>query len=617
MVCCDRDVLGLSPPPAVEAAEALVLTADKTVINPGGSITVKATNNTASEVSGIRFSSSVSSGSVVITLAADPETVTIPSGESRTVTITAPSTALTSSFVGQVSATFGSAVATLAIKLSPPETAATAVKKSTVNMYSWFPWPRSPKYVDSDDLKLAGSACTTAPPPFAVGSGSALLNVKPTCLLIKCPVETARSIETSVAPQEGSSTTVVAQANCEPTALLHLKVTSFDWNQHHSFVGTMSSGGADTELTVRYSTVFLWPVFALIAGLVVAVWAASWTTGRRDLRLVKLRLLDLQRVAGEADAAFRTSAAGQTWNSYEISTSVHSDVTEHLATLEDIASSGTYHLVTDTQKTELQLLVKEAAPLETLVEKWPTANKDIFEPLRNLRNDTTSAAAWAAMGATDKWLDDTLEPSTDNTAVEATEYIALFAETAQMANALALVKGFLYDKERLVNKATQAPDAEKVADTQATQRDLDQLLGDSRNGLAPSAVMALKPKFDGFRTEVNRLPVPMVTETVTVDRYALADDEEALVRQEYVQPLSPADSLRATITATDLRVVAIVGLVAVWSGLQALYFGKAWGNVIDYASAFLWTFTATTVLAPLITALTQRNSTRFRLIADD
>jgi hypothetical protein len=70
---------------------------------------------------------------------------------------------------------------------------------------------------------------------------------------------------------------------------------------------------------------------------------------------------------------------------------------------------------------------------------------------------------------------------------------------------------------------------------------------------------------------------------------------------------------RAVSAVTDRRLevghtalILLSAAVGVWSGLAALYNGKAWGESLgDFVAAFVWGFTASTLLAPIMTAVKQ------------
>ena len=64
-----------------------------------------------------------------------------------------------------------------------------------------------------------------------------------------------------------------------------------------------------------------------------------------------------------------------------------------------------------------------------------------------------------------------------------------------------------------------------------------------------------------------------------------------------------AESYRAQLARWRWALAAVAFVVAVFTGLTALYFGKAWGTATDYATAFLWGLTTQTALTVLVAAL--------------
>jgi hypothetical protein len=67
-----------------------------------------------------------------------------------------------------------------------------------------------------------------------------------------------------------------------------------------------------------------------------------------------------------------------------------------------------------------------------------------------------------------------------------------------------------------------------------------------------------------------------------------------------------ADGYRKRLIQSQLILAGVALVVSIFSGLGALYFGKAWGTVTDYTVAFLWGLSTPAALTALAAALTPR-----------
>ncbi|WP_258906597.1 hypothetical protein [Actinokineospora sp. UTMC 2448] len=120
-----------------------------------------------------------------------------------------------------------------------------------------------------------------------------------------------------------------------------------------------------------------------------------------------------------------------------------------------------------------------------------------------------------------------------------------------------------------------------------------------RDQLATAVTLAdrLRPDAEGVRPEVG----------IATDAPALGVGSGVVdrVRRFVVALAGKADRL----ALRDAAVAVVVGLVALWGGLSALYVGTVWGSVWDLVTAAVWGFGAVTVAAPLVTALKRVGST--------
>jgi hypothetical protein len=329
-------------------------------------------------------------------------------------------------------------------------------------------------------------------------------------------------------------------------------------------------------------------------------------------------------LAREADRKFKAAASGRRWASYAIADAVALELAAHLVKLDSIAQEGARAgLLTAQQVADVKALATAAAPIDVLVGEWPAWHLEVFLPLDGLRNDAEWHGAWAAIPRVKAWIDHLLEPTVDPTPMGVERSVEVKKEQAQTEAALKLVAAFLHYAARVgeVREQVRADDPDLMAALDAL-RDLRERLS-ADDAQRPTAVVALAPKIDAFRTLVNKLPEPVVTTVAGVEE-AIDEDAAAAEAQlaevlAHLAETTPADVVRMrndAITTVDRRLIGVIGAVAVWSGLQALYFGKPWGNLIDYGAAIVWAFTGTAVLTPLITILGQRSESRYRLRSD-
>lgn len=514
--------------------------------------------------------------------------VIVESGSAVDVTISAPSFLSSDATLDGkfVVGTGGNTVAVFDLTVGAREAPAATVKSHTVVFYSVLPGVRTPR---SEFI----------------------------------PASTENCIDTDADEWARTLTATSGRHQMELTATcaaegIRLTSGDFTFDQHAVFTATLKGAGEDVQVSVIWTTIILWPILVMLAGFGAGLWVHRWTKGGRDLRLTRVRLGNLRFAAADADAVFRGQAAGSAWAGLAIADSVASDVDALIAQLAEVDQQrGPIGFVTERQADALKALRDAAAPIEASIHQWRTEAAEDLVALATARmeNPELWALMPSAVAPIDEWLNGRWPGSSADVAT-------LVSEANHLAGALRVIAAYadgvsdLADLEEAVDDAT----GDTFVDADSKRRILEKRLNDDDR---PDAATSLAD-VDGLAEAV--IEFLDAVETVAAD--VGAPGLEGLTRKAYDgAPLSvpgpsplariAAARARASVVTRDNMAFALIGFVAIWSGLEALYFGKPWGNVVDVVGAFGWAFTATAGLSLALTLLTQPNAQAFTLSTDD
>jgi hypothetical protein len=370
------------------------------------------------------------------------------------------------------------------------------------------------------------------------------------------------------------------------------------------------------ELSVRYTDDPLLAAVLIGAGIVLALWVVRWVNRRSLVDSADVRALGSLAAALAADAAFQAASSGKAWHAYRIGTSAAVQVAGVRAQLQ--ALSGGYTEL-DRDDKELQSAVEPLAALDELARDWRAFPGELDQletalvPLASPPPDVVPPPATATRelavrgrllrllagdgpasnGAGELSLDEARQLMADaesGTAVAAAwvgqgRRLRQLRERAERLGAL--VDGVEPEDQRLVAEAHQ--EISELTGVLWTSEDLAELSG-------------MDARLDGVQQRLSRL-----------DRYFAPGAASPFGVAGNGSSSSPASSLREVSRqasrldrrrrGSDALVVVVLAVVALGAGLAALYAGKPFGSISDYASAVLWGFGAQAVLAGLVLAV--------------
>lgn len=585
-------LVGVQAP--AHAADEIALGPATLELAPGGKVEATVSSRTTDPLD-VRVEASVRGSGAEITFAVEPDRFTIAPGRSVAVTISAPaSLKIGSTLRGEMRAFVDGRAITIPLVLSGATAPKPAVAKRTLVVQAWNPVlvssPDDWRRVQGDALPVAGDPCATPPDALWASGGRTDVRVEPTC---------------------------------RADGTIGLIVGTFRTNAFADYAGTLESGGAKTEITVRYTTVIVWPVLTLLAGLAAALWAHGWVNGRRTFLLLRSRLLDIAATARLAQHTFsQQSEAAAGWRLYTIVPHVEAVVADAITELESLRDQSRAGLVQPGVVAQLEQLRTRSAPLETLVQEWSSAASR-FRVLDQRRDAAADRDVWDLAPLLAQWADGLRRPSVANQTMTAEDWATDRAEIDLLPGATNLVGLVVYYRDELTAARRHLPDDhEEVAAADgrlAALTDRLRLAAHPESAGTPSKALALADEVAEFGDAVQRLPRPKAL-PADADEPAVDPREQRIAELKAMLATAGTNDARSTkqrLRTTDRGVTIIVCIVAVWSGIQTLYLGKPWGNVSDYVTALLWSFTATAVLPPVITALTQTTASRFRLATDD
>jgi hypothetical protein len=388
------------------------------------------------------------------------------------------------------------------------------------------------------------------------------------------------------------------------------------------------------DLTVSLKDAVIFPSVALLLGVLLAFLIRRYLGSRRDVLVLRARVGELGAAAQAAQQAFQRAARGESWATYAVSDLTTREVAAQEA-VERLAAEGQVDsldtdAVADVER-QLQDLKADAetfGQLDDAFRALDAALRAIVElgPIDGVQPDADSNEP-AFVTCASAWLDGEPLPAEQLRA----RLAGVVAATALAEEWRSLRDKVVKDWERV--EQLKAADAD-LGDGQRKQRDEAATeLADAWNAMwaepNPSAVVTPER-----RDVLNRASARIATLTAVLeadraaagalaDRIAVAVPDTAgdtirpnayaaaTAASHLPTPPDPAERARAVrevIKRNDRIVKGVAVVVAVTSGLTALYFGKPFGTLTDYFSALLWGFTATTAIDALATAFGLRST---------
>jgi len=544
------------------------------------------------------------SGHISTAAAIRIESVSVPGAGERNVLIQAPNLKVAPALYEGALAVYNTetdSVARIAFKLDA------RTKKREVAAK-----PAVQKLEDTATRSVPGSAVDeVVTVPLDIRSGPPALHVGMTVGFLGGPDGHIASVKIASKPSRMSS----------GVADVSMRVSGLD--RAGAYAGTIDLAPNDEkigalELSVSVRDAIWWPALALLLGIILALWRLHWTGAARPGFALERRRAAAAKAFNAAKRRFDHDAKTKPWAGYnawdafkeanddaeaivrelagrsfdELDPDVESDADDAIARLE-VASAALRSL--GKALPDLEAAVKKIDGLDRITAlpgpRQPAFAMSAGELLQGRKLDDlealteTCSAVTVAAALANRW-----PLLYSDTALAVTRVAPREDSTPDETLAVAAAKRKLVGAWLVIN---DAPDAGTVAERKlvdhliaahmaaAEVAPADAIPAGARAatlGAVPLEIKALLPTFGGLLGE---LPADPARRIRAIDR---------LVRRG------------------DLLVVVLAGLLALYSGLQALYFGKAFGTAEDYLAAFLWGLTAAGALDILGQALRTRLS---------
>ncbi|HET9894481.1 MAG TPA: hypothetical protein VFQ44_06060 [Streptosporangiaceae bacterium] len=366
-----------------------------------------------------------------------------------------------------------------------------------------------------------------------------------------------------------------------------------------TYTGSATIGGQQVAVTVVRSVNLLWPLIALIAGIVLALLMLHVGP--------KLAIDGLTRRLKEAQAAIGAPGIP---DGIDVSASVTSTCLTISSDLTALRRAKWLSLTTD--DAQVKALDERISAIEGVRGQLTAVAKDLTELASALRGDAARLVpAWGA-AVTRQCLSHPAQLSLGEltelaaNAEDARKLATWLPDASQQVGAV---------RERLDElRSYQVSDPRVQTEIGRAGRLLDEALAGFSRAETPAAVRdAYQNKFIGARTVVDGLN--SVSEPRVAVREFAAEAERGALPRPAGLPLagSPPPSPRelahqvAAIAAADqgasIAALAVICGLLLFAGLQALAIGKTFGTPWDFVAAVAWGSGAVAVGSPLASAI--------------
>ena len=382
-----------------------------------------------------------------------------------------------------------------------------------------------------------------------------------------------------------------------------------------TYSGTVAVGSDSIEFKVTRTLWWVWPVVAILLGLILAIVAEGATD--RGWSREQVRWLGKLKEDGEAtDTAFASAAGNAPWNGYRIAGAVNAEVDRLMTKREEILDGrGRWRRYfpwpANFMSAERTALRESTQHVDQVLRDWRVApdqlkagdaealvpELDTFAPKLKARRLSLLA------GTTDP---QDLE-AFERIIVELTSWPAAI----QVVTTLAKVKARL-DELKPGYHGMVWSDSEVYDAAVRSERAISAAV---RSEADADAIAGFLPAVTALVEQVSGLPKirPVARHELTAGVIGVGVIGEG-VSTETIRPgtaLSLPAFLESAVaflstrgdTMLNIVMVALTVSVAIWSGLSTLYVDKAWGTWIDFVAAFVWGFGTAALLTPILTAL--------------
>ncbi len=372
-----------------------------------------------------------------------------------------------------------------------------------------------------------------------------------------------------------------------------------------TYTGTVKIGSDTVTVAMTRTRIVLWPVLAILLGLVLAI-LAQGASDRGWKRDQSRWLRELAKSARDADDKFAGAAGSATWGSYRIRPAVEAAAARLTSDLDEIMVArgrfrGLLPWPAGFMAKERTTLRENTQRLDLAVRQWGT-----------------SPAAFAAMQAAEvPAAMDILAPKVKARRLELLDGRTEGADLAAVEKMIADVGSWAVAARVVValDEARKRLDEIKSGYRQLARTDQDAFDGANRTLLGLSAALAaatdvtavvdLQPEVSALVRAVTELPKKHVREFGPVDE---GTQTETVAPTTILRVPGALRQVLAFLRTRGDGVLSVVMLaltvaIAVWSGLVALYLDKAWGTGVDFAAAIVWGFGTTALLSPVLAAI--------------
>ena len=378
---------------------------------------------------------------------------------------------------------------------------------------------------------------------------------------------------------------------------------------------TPGADGGTVKLTVKVSDHWAWASLALLAGLGLALALRRWTGAVRPALVLEARAADLAaEPADSAIAAFKQAAQGHDWAAYDPSPALHAEVEAAKALIAKLDSRSFDEVSPEDRKAiearleriaELQATITALGPALAALEAAVT----VVRKLAPITAIPTAPAPPAFVASADALLDGgdlkTLEAfaALKDSALAMTKLAARWPQLhAETARAMARLAGRTDVEEARQGLAgawlqlseASAPDV--VEERKLLTRFADALARVAEETAAGAARQGPPAALGGVGTETAPPALAGLFVPTLGDIIASLPASPYATREQLFQAIRLGDTMR----------VALMTVVALWTGLEALYFGKTFGGFTDYVTAILWGTVVATGTDLVATAMRSR-----------
>ncbi|MGX7677730.1 hypothetical protein ACSMXN_02400 [Jatrophihabitans sp. DSM 45814] len=536
-------------------------------------------------------------GSQRVPIAVTPTTISVPPAGSAQVTIgPAPNASISGSGLLDAVAKSGNQTIVFHRPISAgPATVKPAVKKWSATRVGWFSTGQ-----------------------LAVGSLPNLPLLAPTC----------DGVQSGTAYLTSDSRVAPLKYECvKQGGTAEIRFNGDDVRHAGQYSGTLSIGGTDVDISLRRTTVWLWPLLVILVGFILASAQQAWTSNYRPLRRANNRLTAIGKEALDKQQLFIENAGNENYGKYNFQTGVLQQINKLQRTLDALqpAWARRWFLAfvpwaKDEHQDEYDKVITDMTALEQVVTDWPALSDalDILgSSLAATKADGSFAMAPLLVDRAGAILNPVAQdaagaPSSAEIDLDFKAAQALVKEVGETSVALALLPTAKQLGEQLEEVE---PGDGSVPSDEAVYEEAMRKFRQARSELAiaESAEAVQKAKVDTLLTDARALVLQLDKPvTAEVDLAAVVEIQDDAAAQ--LTPTSGLFGLFPRLAgalkrgAGSVRSVDSVWLfvslaVAAWTGLAALYVGKPWGQWQDYVALLVWAFGGTAVLTSLLSGL--------------